>query len=288
MKTLLALTLASACGAVFAQTPASNPMPDGSYDSYVGLGLVAAQDYPGAGERRVRVRPLLQFETSHGIFISGMSAGMHLSRQPSLEYGPLLALDPGRDADGENGGAGGVTDPVNGFGVRPVNPVTDTRQRAQANALAGMRDVKPRLLVGGFANVYLNPEVRLTSTLLYGAGHEQDGLVASFGVQRMAAAIAPHHKVTLSAGITVVNGSHNASYFGVTKDEAAASGYAHYAPRGGIRDAWAGAGWNWALSPSWMLASGVRLTLLKGDARHSPLVNNAANFTVNTGLAYRF
>ncbi|UUZ50035.1 hypothetical protein LP420_08350 [Massilia sp. B-10] len=57
-----------------AQTPATNPMPDGSYDSYVGLGIVAAQDYPGAMSGACRARPLLQFETSHGIFISGMSA----------------------------------------------------------------------------------------------------------------------------------------------------------------------------------------------------------------------
>lgn len=288
MKTLLALFLASACSAVAAQTPATNPMPDGSYDSYVGLGIVAAQDYPGAGERRVRARPLLQFETSHGIFISGMSAGMHLSRQPSLEYGPLLAIDAGRDAGGQNGGAGGVTEPVNGFGVRPVSPISESRLQAARSPLAGMRDIKARLLAGGFANYYLSPDVRLTSSLLYGAGHEGDGLAATFGIQRMATEIAPHHKLSLSAGMTVVNGRHNAAYFGVTKDEAAASGYAYYAPRGGIRDAWVGAGWNWALSPSWILASGVRLSLLKGDARHSPLVDNAASFTVTSGLAYRF
>ncbi|UUZ51640.1 hypothetical protein LP420_08340 [Massilia sp. B-10] len=32
----------------------------------------------------------------------------------------------------------------------------------------------------------------------------------------------------------------------------------------------------------------MRLSLLKGDARHSPLVDNAASFTVTSGLAYRF
>jgi MipA family protein len=288
MKTFLALSLAGACGSVSAQTPATNPMPDGSYDSYVGLGVVAAQDYPGAGERRLRARPLLQFETSHGIFISGMSAGMHLSRRDGIEFGPLLALDPGRDAGGQNGGAGGVTEPINGFGVRPISPITDTRLQGPREPLAGMRDIKTRLLAGGFANYYLTPEVRLTSSVLYGAGNERDGLAASFGIQHMATEIAPHHKLTLSAGITVVNGSHNASYFGVTKDEAEASGYAHYRPRGGIRDAWVGAGWNWSLSPSWIVATGVRLALLKGDARHSPLVANSANFTVTTGLAYRF
>lgn len=263
-------------------------MPDGSYDSYVGLGLVAAQDYPGASARRVRARPLLQFETSHGVFIAGMSAGMHLSRQPEAEYGPLLAIDPGRDADGQHGGAGGVTEPVNGFGVRPSTPITETRLAGAHGALSGMRDIKARLLAGGFANYYLNREVRLTSTVLYGAGNERDGLAATFGIQHMATEIAPHHTITLAAGITVVNGAHNAAYFGVTKDEAAASGYQAYTPRGGIRDAWVGAGWNWALSPSWIVASGVRLSLLKGDARHSPLVQNSASFTVNTGLAYRF
>lgn len=292
MKTLLALSLAGACSAVSAQTPASNPMPDGSRDTYVGLGIVTAPDYPGAEDRRVAALPLIQLELSNGIFIAGMSAGIHLSRQPALEYGPLLAVHPGRDHAGDGGKAGGVTDPVQGFGVRPGDSsaiAPDGRAvRAPGRGLQGMNDVKARLQGGAFANVYLSPEVRLVGSILYGAGNERDGLAATVGVQHLASELAPHHKVTLSAGLTVVNRRHNASFFGVTPEEAERSGHAVYAPRAGIRDVYASAGWNWALSPSWILASSARVALLKGDARHSPLVQRTTNFTVSTGLAYRF
>lgn len=289
MKTLLALFLAGACGAVSAQTPATNPMPDGSFDSYVGLGVVSAAAYPGAADRQVKLRPLLQFETSGGLFVSGMSAGLHLSQQPGLEFGPLLALDPGRDASGINGGAGGVTDPVAGFGVRPSLPISPvTRVAGPGFGLNGLHDVRRRLQGGVFANYYLSADVRLTGTLLYGAGNDHDGLVGTIGIQRMAVEFAPHHKVTVSAGVTLVNASHNASYFGVSKDEAGVTGYSAYAPRSGVRDVYVGAGWNWALSPSWMVTSAARLSVLTGDARHSPLTERPTNFTVTTGLAYRF
>ncbi|HEY0065173.1 MAG TPA: MipA/OmpV family protein [Telluria sp.] len=289
MKTFLALSLSCASALASAQTPTTNPMPDGSFDSYVGLGVVASQAYQGAAERRVRARPLLQFETSQGIFIAGMSAGMHLSQQADWEFGPLLAIDPGRDAGGSNNSAGGVSDTVYGFGVRPISAIApDARIDMAANPLAGLGEVKARLQGGAFVNYYLTPEVRLISNLLYGAGNDHRGLIATVGVQRLAAELAPHHKLTFAAGVTLVNGAHNRSFFGVNDDNAMASGYPVYAPRGGVRDAWLGAGWNWALSPSWVLASGARLTLLKGDARHSPLVQRAAGFTIHTGLAYRF
>ena len=50
----------------------------------------------------------------------------------------------------------------------------------------------------------------------------------------------------------------------------------------------ASARWNWALSPSWMLSSSVRVARLSGDARRSPLAERPTQTTVSTGLAYRF
>jgi len=292
MKTLLALSLAGACGAVSAQTPATNPMPDGSRDTYVGLGIVTAPEYPGGRDRRVSALPLIQLDASNGIFISGMSAGIHLSREPSIEFGPLLTLHPGRDASGERDKAGDVTDTLQGFGVRAEESTLiapDSRSaRPVPRGLDGMTDVKARLQGGVFANYYLTSDVRLTSHILYGAGNGRDGLAASFGIQRLATEIAPHHRLTLSAGFTVVNRRHNESFFGVSEEDAVSSGYAAYAPRAGIRDVYLSAGWNWALSPSWIVASGARLTVLQGDARHSPLVRRAGVLSAFTGLAYRF
>ena len=283
MKTLFALSLAGACTVVAAQTPANNPMPDGSRDLYLGLGVVSEPSWAGGREQRVRALPLVQLEWSSGVFISGFTAGMHLSTLPALEYGPLLAWHPKRDQDGAGGNLGGITyQSIPGrLGVRDGFD-------GGPDGLAGMDPIKARLQAGVFANYYVTPKLRLTNSVLYGAGKWRDGLLWSVGVQHTAADLTAHHRLTWSAGATLANRSYNTSYSGVSASESDASGHRPYAAGSGVRDIYLGAGWNWALSPSWMLASRVRVTRLQGDARHGPLVQRPTNVSVSTGLAYRF
>ena len=283
MKMLLALTFASACSAAGAQTPASNPMPDGSRDLYFGLGAVSEPAYVGSSARRVRALPLVQLEWSNGVFISGLSAGMHLSQQPALEYGPLLAWRVKRTEDGMGRGADGVANQsVPGSG-------TERDGFGSGGApLSGMDEVKGRLQAGGFANFYLMPSVRLTGSVLYGAGKRRDGVVVDLGVQHIPAEITPRHRLSWSAGVTLVNRSYNTSYYGVSDDESLASGHPAYAARGGVQDVHVGVGWNWALSPNWIMVSRARATRLQGDARLSPLTQRPTNVSLSTGLAYRF
>ena len=283
MKTFLILSFGGLCAAAGAQTPASNPMPDGSRDLYLGLGAVSEPDYLGGAARRVRALPLVQLEWNSGVFISGLSAGMHLSRQPSLEYGPLLAWRVKRGEQGMGGGADGVAN------QSIPGAVTQRGGLAPSDgALVGMDPVKGSLQAGAFANFYLTPRLRLTNSLLYGAGKWRDGVVWNVGVQRTAADLTPHHRLTWSAGVTMVNRSYNDSYYGVGDDESLRSAHRAYSADGGVQDVYVGAGWNWALSPHWIVASRARVTLLQGDARHSPLVQRPTNFSLSTGLAYRF
>ena len=285
MKTLLALSLAVACTAVQAQTPANNPMPDGSRDLYVGLGVVAENAYQGGAQRRVRALPLVQMEWSYGLFISAMSAGMHLSQRPGLEYGPLLSVQAKRTSGG-NGGAFGGVGQQSGPGM--MGPTVDRESQAGGVALEGMDDIPARLQAGVFVNYDVAPTLRLTNSLLYGAGKGRDGLVWNLAVQHTAPDITAHHRLTYTAGVTVVNNSYNTGFFGVTGLEALASGHPAYAPGAGVQDVYLGARWNWALSPGWMLVSGARVTRLQGDARHSPLVQRPTSFSITSGLAYRF
>jgi outer membrane protein len=284
MKTLLAIPFAVACTAAGAQTPANNPMPDGSRDLYLGLGVVSEPTYMGSDQRRVRALPLVQLEWSNGVFISGTSAGIHLSHQPSLEYGPLLALQARRTENGAGPGAGGVTPAIPGM----IRPSSTTRAAGAGGALAGMDNIQARLQGGVFVNYYVTPKLRLTNSVLYGAGKWHDGLAWNLGLQHTAADITSHHRFTVGAGITMVNHSYNTSFYGVSPTESVSSGYPAYRPGSGVQDVYLGAGWNWALSPSWILASGARVTRLQGDARHSPLVQRPTNVSIFSGLAYRF
>jgi outer membrane protein len=304
MRTLFALALAGAVPAAWAQTPASNPMPDGSSDMYVGLGIVSAARYQGADQRRLTALPLLQVQWSNGVFVAGMSAGMHLSSNPVLEYGPLLAVAPRRSNTGAHDtlglplsslDVGGTpSTPSSTLPSRPsVAPPTEVDKAGETgkrsdNPLAGTEAIGARLQAGVFFNYYLTPSLRLTNNVLAGSGRERHGASWTVGLQHVTRALSPHHSVSLAADLTVVNRSYNDSYFGVSLHDSMNSGNLPYAPGGGLRDVAASARWNWALSPGWMVSSALRVARLQGDARRSPLVERANNITVSTGLAYRF
>lgn len=289
MNKLFLLTASVVCGAVcstgWAETPVTNPMPDGSRDMYVGLGVQSAPRYDGTGSRKLSALPVLQVQWSNGIFISGMSAGMHLSDSPTFEFGPLLAVQPGRD----DSGSGHVVD---GVGVSFINNAfKDSLAKAQLQGtgrLTGMDEIGARLQAGAFANVYLSPAWRLTGSALYGAGNDHNGARVELGVQRLATMWSEHHHVSVSAGVSAVNRNFNATYFGVTAQEALRSRFTYYDAAGGWQDVHVGLRWNWAWSPSWMLTTNLQAKRLLGSAAHSPLVERSTNATVSTAIGYRF
>jgi outer membrane scaffolding protein for murein synthesis (MipA/OmpV family) len=250
---------------------------------YVGLGVQSAPRYEGAGSRKVSALPVLQVQWSTGLFISGMSAGMHLSDSPTFEIGPLVAVHPGRD----EAGSGRVADGIGGGEQMGFSGPVD-RSHKLGGGLNGMDDIGARLQAGGFANYYLTPQWRLTSSLLYGAGNERDGARLELGVQRLAAVPGARHRVSLSAGVAVVNRNYNQTYFGVSVAEASNSRFPYYEAAGGLQDAHLGARWNWTLSPAWMLTSSLQARRLLGSAAKSPLAERPASLTVSTAIAYRF
>ena len=280
MNKFSALAFAVLSGSAAAQTPATNPMPDGSRDMYVGLGLVSAARYEGAAASERKALPVLQVQWSNGIFVSGMSAGMHLSRAPQVEFGPLVELQRRRDESGSGGG-------IDGLQTR-YSVVSLPSADLDGNRLAGMTPVATRLLGGGFLNTYLTPDWRLTGSLLGGAGNARDGARLDLGLQRLAWQAGAHHQVAATAGLSVVNGAYNRAFFGVDQLDSLRSGNPVYRPGGGLKDARLGLRWNWALTPSWMMTSHLQVLRLNGDARHSPLVERPTNLTVSAAIAYRF
>lgn len=281
MTKLFALALAAVSSAACAQMPATNPMPDGSRDMYVGLGVASGPRYQGAQESERTALPVLQVQWSNGAFISGMRAGIHLSRAPQVEFGPLLELQPRRDATGEG-------DAIAGVGEVRINLVAMPMAAFSDNRLAGMPAIERRVQGGGFLNYYLTPAWRFTGSLLYGAGNARNGTKLELGVQRLALEFGAHHRVALDAGVTVADRRYNTAFFGVSEMDSFTSGNAVFDAAGGLKDLRLGARWHWAWSPSWMLTSSVQATRLLGSARLSPLVERPTNLTVSTAIAYRF
>ncbi len=282
MRQYLFLAIAGACSSVAAQTPATNPMPDGSRDMYIGIGAQSLPRYDGARDNRVRPLPVLQVQWSNGVFVSGTSLGWHLSQSPAMEFGPMVMVAPGRDRDGVSFGVGSVGD-----GAGPN--VGFSSLRTTGNRLEHMDVIKRRVLAGGFFNYYLSPKLRLTNTLSYGSGRDRNGARLHTALQYMMVDVVPHHTVVLSAGASLVNRAYNETWFGVTQEEAArARSKTYYAPGAGLQEVRAGVRWNWAMSPNWILTTGASANRLLGDAKDSPLVERATNYSVSTALAYRF
>lgn len=296
MRQYLFLAIAGACSTVAAQTPATNPMPDGSRDMYIGVGAQSVPRYDGSSDNRTLPLPVIQVQWSNGIFLSGTTLGWHLSQTPSVEYGPLITVSPRRDQDGVSLGVGSVGEgsgarstitSIRPGGIVPEKP--DQIEVVNTNRLQHMDVIKRRALVGGFFNYYLTPKLRLANSVTYGSGKDRNGARLHTALQYMMEDVVPHHTVVLSAGLSVVNRAYNETWFGVTKEEAErANTKAYYEPGAGVQDVRAGVRWNWALSPSWMLTSGVSVNHLVGDAKKSPLVERSTNYSVSTALAYRF
>ena len=281
MTKLIVLALVAVSSAACAQMPATNTMPDGSRDMYVGLGAASTPRYEGGSERETAFLPVLQVQWSNGLFVSGMRAGIHLSRAPRLEFGPLLELQPRRDAEGEGEGVGGIEELRMSLVALPM-------AASSGNRLAGMPTIHSRMQGGGFLNYYLAPDWRVTSSLLYGAGNARNGMKLELGVQRLAIELGAHHRLAFDAGLTLANRRYNNAFFGVGETDSFNSANPVFEAGGGLKDVRLGARWNWAWSPSWMLASSVQATRLLGSARISPLVERPNNLTVSTAIAYRF
>ena len=267
-------------GGAHAQTPAPNPMPDGSDDMYAGVGVASTPRYAGSSERRARVLPVLQGQWSNGLFVSGLGAGWHLSARPWLEYGPLVALDPGRADGGTGAGVLGI-DRLDALNAGMPVP-------AMAQPLAGLPSIARRVQGGAFLNAYVAPDWRLTSSALYGAGNDHNGATFKLGVQAMAFSPAPHHTVTVTGEVALANAGYNQAFFGIDAAQSARSGNALYEAHGGWRDARIGASWHWLLAPSWLVVSGVDITRQLGATRASPLVTRETGVSVTTALAFRF
>lgn len=174
-----------------AQTPANNLMPDGSRDMYLGLGAVSQTRYEGSKDTRVSALPAVQMQWSNGIFVAGMSAGMHLSEQAGQEFGPLLTIEAGRSISGS------------GHGIScprcDASPsITGSVAPANTNKLAGMDDINPRVLIGGFYNAQLASKLRLTNNLVFGGGNQRQGLRLNSDLRYSLDDFAAHHNVSIS------------------------------------------------------------------------------------------
>ena len=247
------LLLLAACGPALAENTTELMMPDGSKDMYAGLALTTRTAAAEGESRAVILRPLFQVQWSNGIFVSASGVvGMQLSETAGVEYGPLILGSNSRN-------------PGDSWRLRGTHPVS------------GSADV------GAFYNYYLGYQTRVKTNLMYDTSAH--GFRGQVGLQKTLPELAPHHTVTLSAGVALVSDPVMRELYEVTT---AAGGVRNYHPSGGIATVNAGVNWNWALSSKWLINSAVTGTRLGNGPAGAPFVDRRNFITWSSGLAYRF
>jgi MipA family protein len=80
----------------------------------------------------------------------------------------------------------------------------------------------------------------------------------------------------------------NGTFYGVTPEQSAASGFPAYQPGSGLRYVSLGLIGGYDLSRHWTLVASVQQRWLQGDVAQSPLADCRQNTYANAGIAYRF
>lgn len=97
-------------------------------------------------------------------------------------------------------------------------------------------------------------------------------------------------RVTLWSGLELGygNGEYNDTYFGVTSEESAASGYGTYAPGGGFNMVAATFEARYAINDSTALLGEIQYGRLIGDAADSPIVQDKDQPALRVGIVRNF
>jgi MipA family protein len=259
-KAVLASSLVAACQ--WAQAQAFDAVrlygvPEGDAAGIVGAVVISAPDYMGSDERRVLVLPSIDYQWKNGWF-AGLTNGIgyQFASRPDLQFGLRVTADLGRD-------------------------------ESRSSALAGMGDINPRPEAGVFFNVLPTREVFLTSSLRYGAGNDRNGLQLDLGAG-VARQLGAQWRAALGVAATWADADYMQAFFGVTPQQAAASGHAAYGAGSGFRDVRFNASLTHFIDARWSVTGALTVRSLQGDARDSPIVFERTPVTGVLALSYGF
>jgi MipA family protein len=247
---------------------ASAPRPATRWEGAIGLIVNHEPSYGGSGEMVNKAVPAVYLRygrftvTNASVFVTRRQddvmrgAAADLLRSDTLRVNLALRVDRGRRES--------VSDRLAGLG-------------AVKGTLRG------RLSLGwNFA-----PDWRLSLGLspdLLGRG---GGTVFDAGVVRDFR-LAPRSVVSLGAGLSVSNARYVQSYYGITPEQSARTGYAVYTPGAGLTGASMSLGWRGDIHERWTAFASAGASRMLGPLRDSPIVAGTRNWNLGAGLAWRF
>lgn len=256
---MCALSLASVLtsSAAFAQSE-----PD-AWKFTAGVGVLSQPKYPGSGDRKTSVLPVL-----------------------SANYGRyFIGAVPGA---GTPAGIGAflVQQPHWRLGVGLGGDLDKPRKESDSPRLTGLGDVSSTALGTVFAS-YNDSWGSLSGSVVTDLGGKDQGTRASMDLEFE---YSPMDKLTLSAGpgFTWADGKYTETFFGINAAQSARSGKAAYTAKAGLNSVRFGVGANYQLTSQWGLGARFTASSLRGDAADSPITEKKAQNSFGLFATYRF
>jgi outer membrane scaffolding protein for murein synthesis (MipA/OmpV family) len=247
---------------------AEDEPPATKFEGAIGLVSSYSPEFAGADKHSLRLVPA-GFIRYGRITISG-AGGFTTKRNDDVERGLAAAL-----VDRER------------LKLSLALRFDNGRRESASDRLAGIGDVD-RTLRGRLLLRYEPDDVWTLSTSvstdLLGRG---GGWWADAGISREWR-LTPVTQLQLGASMTIAGDNYLQSWYGVTPEQAARSGYVVYTPKEGLRDASVGATLRTEFGPRWGGFVNASMSRQLGPAADSPLVVKPSSWTIGGGLAWRF
>lgn len=250
----------------FTTTAASQSRPgeDEVWSVSLGGGAIYRPDYEGSDDYEVDGLPLLAFSYRDIIVLRGPSLMVDLIQwsgagvAENLSFGPLVKFDPGREADD--------------------NPI-----------LRNLGDIDEGALAGLFVSYEVGP-VELELTVAQDATSRHEGLIAEIEAD-YGFMLAQRLRAQLAISTTWTNDDYTQAYFGITPEQARASGLREFTAEAGMKDVGASVSLHYLVTEHWRMTGRLAYRRLLGDAADSPLVEdegsqNQASATLFVSYAF--
>lgn len=267
MRTTLALcTTAAALAAGAAH--AAPWWPEGDVDGAVTLVSSWGPEYLGASKRGLSLRPGFYLRWGRVSVSSGggwatprrdddiRGLGLEVSRSDHHRISLGLRFDSGR-------------------------------RESSSDALAGMGDVRRTVRARLSASWQPVPDWEFRAAWTVDAFNRGGGNLLETKVERDWT-LNPNLHLSSGAQVTVGGPRYMQTYFGVTPEQSARSGYPVFEPSTGLRDLTLYATLRAELAEDWVATGGVAWTRVLGDAARSPLTQRKGYGSASAGLGWRF
>lgn len=265
MQWILPTLLLLPCLCAAADAPAE---PEVHWEGAIGLRLGWQPEYSGGSRQVVKATPV--FFLRYGRITITNASGFRTRRAEDVSRG--LGLDL---VQGER------------LRLNLALRVDSGRSEGSSPALQGMGDIEPTLRARATAGYQLAGPWRLGASWsvdAFGRGGGNFGDLSVGWEHGLGAA----GQLNLGATLALAQDRYMQTWYGITPEQSARTGYPVYTPGSGLRDITLTAGTRTDFGRDWTLITGAGVSRLLGPAAASPLTGRRNTWGISAGLAWRF